>query len=113
MTLGEFRQALIEALNRHFPRAEATMTESRSVALTCRVELDADTFVAVYFNVLTGKTSYALIHHNQRVTGYDNYRFWHHHPAEATDQHIPCAQPTPEEAIAELAVASTKLGLVP
>ena len=42
--------------------------------------IDADTFVTVYFNALTGKTSYALIHHSQRVAGYDNYRFWHHHP---------------------------------
>jgi hypothetical protein len=45
MTFEEFRQALIDALNRHSPRSEATITESRGVALTCRVELDADTFV--------------------------------------------------------------------
>jgi len=30
--------------------------------------MGADIFVAVYFNALTGKVSYALIHRDQRVT---------------------------------------------
>lgn len=113
MTLAEFRQALVEALSKHFPRAGVTITESRGIVLTCRAELDAGTFVAVYFNALTGKTSYALIHHDQRVAGYDNYRFWHYHPMGAIDQHVPCAEPTPEDAITELAEVSAKLGSVP
>jgi hypothetical protein len=75
--------------------------------------LDVDTSVAVYFNALTGKTSYALIHHGQRVAGYDNYKFWHYHPMGAVNQHVPCAEPTPEDAIAQLAVVSAELGLVP
>ncbi len=74
MTLDQFRQALLQALGRHFPQSGVTMTKSRGIVLTCRAELDADTFVAVYFNALTGKTSYALIHYDQRVAGYDNYR---------------------------------------
>ncbi len=113
MTLDQFRQALLQALRRHFSQSGVTITESRGIVLTCRVELDADTFVAVYFNALTGKTSYALIHQDQRVAGYDNYRFWHHHPMGAVDQHVPCAEPAPEDAIAELAAASRDLGLAP
>jgi hypothetical protein len=62
MTLGEFRQALVLALNRHFPQAEVTLTESRGIVLTGRAKLDAETSIAVYFNALTGKVSYALIH---------------------------------------------------
>ena len=103
MNCREFRQALKIALSRHFPRANVILAESRGVVLTCRAELDADTFVAVYFNALTGKTSYALIRDGRRVVGYDNCKFWRHHPIEATDQHIACAEPTPEEAIAKLA----------
>lgn len=75
MKLGEFRQALVTALGQYFPQARVTIAESRDVTLTCKAELTADTFVAVYFNALTGKTSYALIRSGQRVAGYDNYRF--------------------------------------
>lgn len=103
MALKEFRRALTIALNHHLSEAKVTIRENRGVVLTCRAKVDTDTFVAVYFNALTGKTSYALIYCGQRVVGYDNYKFWHHHPAGEPDRHIPCPQPVPEEAIAELA----------
>jgi len=103
MALKEFRRALTIALDHHLPEAEVTIQENRGVVLACRAKADANTFVAVYFNALTGKTSYALIHRNQRVAGYDNYKFWHHHPAEEPDRHIPCPKSVPEEVIAELA----------
>ena len=77
--------------------------------MSCRVGWDADVFIVVYFNALTQKTSYALIHGGQRITGYDNYKFWHYHPLGAVDQHIPCAEPTPEEVIVEFAGAAKKL----
>jgi hypothetical protein len=102
MTLREFRAALMTALNRHLPQAEVTLTESRGVVLTGRAKLDADTFIAVYFNALTGKTSYALVRQDRRLAGYDNYKFWHYHPPGEANRHEPCAEPTPEEAIAEL-----------
>lgn len=111
MTLEEFRLALMEALIRHFPNAEVTITQSRGMALTGRAELAPDTFVAVYFNSLTGKTSYALIHHGLRVAGYDNYKFWHYHPLGEMGRHVPCAEPTPGEAIVELAAVSARLGI--
>ncbi len=109
MKLGEFRQALVGALNRHLAQAEVTLTESRGIVLTGRAELDAEAFLAVYFNALTGKVSYALIHQGRRVAGYDNYRFWHYHPPGPTNRHLPCAEPTPEEAIAALAKLSKSL----
>jgi len=109
MTLPEFKRALEAALKLHFPNTRLTLTESRGVALTCRAELTAEVLLAVYFNVLTGNTSYALIQRGQRVAGYDNHRFWHFHPLGAADQHIPCDEPTPEDAIAELAAANSNL----
>lgn len=109
MTLSEFKRALEAALHLHFPNARLSLAESRGVALTCRAELIPDMFLAVYFNVLTGNTSYALIQQGQRIAGYDNHRFWHVHPAGASDQHIPCNEPTPGEAISELAAAYSKL----
>lgn len=109
MTLDDFSQALFAALNRHFPQATVTFATTRDITLTCRAEIDADTFVVVYFSALTGKTSYALIHLDQRIAGFDNYRFWHYHPVEAPNQHIPCAEPTPEDVLAVLAGACGKL----
>jgi hypothetical protein len=103
VTLKAFRQALTEAIRLYFADAGLVVTEKRGISLTCRVELSTDALVSVYYNALTGKTSYALIFDGQRVVGYDNYRFWHHHPAETPVQHIPCAEPTPKSAIEELA----------
>ena len=109
MMLPEFKRALEAALKLHFPNARLILTESRGVAVTCRVELTADVLLTVYFNALTGNTSYALIHQGQRVAGFDNHRFWHAHPLGAADQHIPCDEPTPEVAVAELAAGYSKL----
>jgi hypothetical protein len=109
MTLPEFQRALEAALRLHFPNARLILTQSRGVAVTCRAELTADVLLAVYFNALTGNTSYALIHQGRRVAGFDNHRFWHAHPLGAADQHIQCDEPTPEDAIAKLAAANSKL----
>jgi len=109
MMLDAFHQAIISALNHHFPQSAISFTTTRDITLTCRAEIDANTFIFVYFSALTGKTSYALIYSGQRIAGFDNYRFWHHHPVEAPNQHIPCVEPTPEEALTVLAKASAKL----
>ena len=103
MKLPDFRRALEAAFNQHLPGIRLIMTESRGVALTCRAEIAEDLLLAVYFNALTGNTSYALVRGGGRIAGYDNHRFWHSHPFGAADQHIPCSAPTPEEAIAALA----------
>lgn len=109
MILTAFRKALLAALKRHFPHSKISVEERRGLILTCKAELNDETFIAVYFNALTGKTSYALVQRGQRVAGYDNYKFWHYHPLAATTQHVPCAEPTPEDALAELALVSAKL----
>lgn len=105
MTLDAFYQALVAAVNAYFPRSVVTVVTTRGVTLTCKAEIDADTFIFVYFSALTGKTSYALVHNEQRMAGFDNYRFWHYHPVEAPNQHIPCAEPALEEVLATLAKA--------
>jgi len=88
VTLEEFGQALTEAIRLHFADSMLFVTKKRGISLTCRVELSTGALVSVYYHALTGKTSYALIFDGQRVAGYDNYRFWHHHSAEAPSQHI-------------------------
>ena len=59
-------------------------------------------FLDVYYNELTGKTSYTVIHKGQRVFGYDNYRFWHCHPFGQAEDHIPCGEPEIEAVLAEI-----------
>jgi len=107
VTLKEFRQALTEAIRLHFADAGLVVTEKRGISLTCRAELRTGAFISVYYHALTGKTSYALVLDGKRVAGYDNYRFWHVHPAETPSQHVACAEPTPEHAIGELARVHT------
>jgi len=109
MTLGEFHRLLIAAFRRHCPQARVTIDESRGISLSGQAELAPDTFLAVYYNALTGKTSYALIQRGQRKAGYDNYRFWHRHPLEAPADHISCDEPSLDDAIAELVAASEGL----
>lgn len=58
---------------------------------------------------MTGKTSYMLIHGEQRVLGYDNYRFWHCHPFDRPQKHIPCDEPAVEDVIAEMKEAVERL----
>ena len=103
LALEGFRQALRTALERHVFQAEVTLIERRGIVLEARAKLDAETFIAVYYNALTGKASYALICQGQRVAGNDNYRFWHFHPPGKEKRHVPCPELTPEQAITELA----------
>jgi hypothetical protein len=110
MKLPAFRRALEVALRQHCPGVRVTITESRGIALTCRVEITAEVLLAVYFNALTGNTSYALVRQGRRIAGYDNLRFWHAHPFGSADQHIPCDALTPDEAVAGLAAMTRYAG---
>ena len=101
-TMDAFRQALQEALEEHAPHADVILEEKRGVIVEGRVKLGRDAFMAVYFNALSGKASYALIHEGRRLAGYDNYRFWHYHPPGDMSRHVACDEPTPEEAAARL-----------
>jgi hypothetical protein len=74
-TLQAFREKLLEAIEEHAPQADLTLEEKRGIVLDGRIRLDQDTFIAVYFNALSGKTSYALIRQDRRLAGYDNYKF--------------------------------------
>jgi len=100
--LEAFHQALMQAVEKHAPEAHVELEEKRGILLEGRLDLDRDKFVAIYFNALTGKTSYALIWRNRRLAGYDNYKYWHYHPAGEVSRHVACAEPTPQEAVARL-----------
>jgi len=105
MNIEQFEIKLRSALARHLPEAQIVLERQRSVLIQGRIVINDGLFLSVYFNALTSKTSYALIHNGQRVMGYDNYRFWHFHPFGSPNQHLPCEEPSVDTAIAAVASA--------
>jgi hypothetical protein len=102
MTITEFEEFFSTALKEHFPEANLKTREKRATIFEARAWLDEETFIEVYFNSLTERKNYALVHRRQRVMGYDNYKFWHRHPFGEAQEHIPCSEPALEEVIAEM-----------
>ncbi|MEW5744946.1 MAG: hypothetical protein AB1805_05870 [Nitrospirota bacterium] len=94
MDIREFKSELISRIKELFPEAPVTAAEKRGTIIEVRADLSEKIFLEIYYNVLTGKKSYALINQNERVYGCDNYRFWHIHPEHDPSQHIPCTEPS-------------------
>ena len=93
MILDKLKEELLQSLHCVFPAATVDIKERRSVILELRAYIDKATFIEVYANSITGKKSFALISVDKRIMGYDNYRFWHYHPPDKPDAHIPCSEP--------------------
>lgn len=94
MIFGKLKEELLQSLRSNFPAAKVDVKERRGVILELRAYLDEVTFIEVYANSITGKRSFALISRGERITGYDNYRFWHYHSPDKPDDHILCLEPT-------------------
>jgi hypothetical protein len=109
MTLSEFRVRLLQAITLHLPAARVRVQEQRSIVLKVRAQVEDDLFLDVYFNELTGKTSYTLVHKEQRVLGYDNYQFWHCHPYGRPADHVACEEPEIEVVLAEVGEVAEQL----
>jgi len=60
--------------------------------LDARVHLTkVKTFISVFYNLDTDKTSFALISNESRIYGVDNAkRGWHRHPFENPEKHEAC-----------------------
>jgi hypothetical protein len=90
--LDKLKQELYQALNKYFPSAKIESTERRGIILEIKAFIEERTFIEIYANVVTGKRSFALISDERRITGYDNYKFWHYHPPDAPSKHLPCKE---------------------
>jgi len=102
MSLSGFKARLLMALSTHLPVARAEVWERRTIVLEVRVLIKEDLFLSVYYNDLTGKTSYTLVHKKERIWGCDNYRFWHYHPYGQPAEHIACEEPEVEAVLAQV-----------
>ncbi|MEW6685835.1 MAG: hypothetical protein AB1393_06475 [Candidatus Edwardsbacteria bacterium] len=59
------------------------------IILKMRVYLEDETFIAIFYNSTTEKTSFALIKENARLFGANNsYTGWHLHPFDSPEMHI-------------------------
>ena len=102
ISLESFRNQLRNLFEEQFTDAEFVIDERRSTILEIRIILTFEVFMEVYVNGITGKKSFALIKNEKRIWGYDNYRYWHHHPIKNPDTHIPCSEPSLEKIANEL-----------
>ena len=108
--LNDAKVQLCELLKKRFPKADVVINERRSIILEMRVVFNPKVFMDLYINALTGKQSYALIENGKRLWGYDNYRYWHHHPVEGPANHISCSEPSFEKIVNDVQMALAKLG---
>ncbi len=102
MKIEYFRNLLIAVAKHTFPDASITTTEKREITLEVRVKISEVVFIDVYYNTLTDKKSFALIKINQRIFGYDNYKYWHIHPWHDVAAHVPCEEPSIEKVFKEM-----------
>jgi hypothetical protein len=102
ISLESFRKELCDLFKEQFADVEFVIDERRSTILEIRIFFTPEIFMEAYVNGITGKKSFALVKNGKRIWGYDNYRYWHHHPIEKPDAHIPCSEPPLEKIVNEL-----------
>lgn len=105
MSLPAVRAKILAALGVYLPTARVQVQERRAVLLEIRAQLEDALFFDVYYNELTGKMAYTLVHNGQRIFGYDNYRFWHCHPYGQSTEHVACEAPEIDTVLAEACAA--------
>jgi hypothetical protein len=102
MKIEDFRNLLISVAKHTFPDATITLIEKREITAEARVKISEVVFIEVYYNTLTDKKSFALIKNNQRIFGYDNYKYWHIHHWNDVAAHVPCEEPSIEKVFEEI-----------
>jgi len=70
--------------------------------LKFRAHVGPVTFIDVFVNADTGKTSFALIKDQQRIFGADNTRGWRLHPFESPESHYPCEEMSLENFLTQI-----------
>lgn len=102
MNIHAFKSKLVISLQKFFPEANITTVEKRSIILEMRVDISEHRFLEIYYNAFTNKKCYSLVSDNERIFGYDNYKYWHLHPADNPIKHVPCPEPSMEEVFSQI-----------
>jgi len=109
ISLDATREQLFELFKKRFPDVKFVIDERRSAILEMRIFFNPKVFMEVYVNRLTDKKSFTLIENGKRIWGYDNYRYWHHHPIEKPSKHIQCNEPSLKKIADEIQTTLAKL----
>ena len=91
MSGAEFVRAVIDACAASGQVEECVLILYDEPVVKFRVELVEGSFIDVFYNADTGKTSFAWIAAGRRIFGADNTRGWHVHPLEQPEIHQPCS----------------------
>jgi hypothetical protein len=103
--LDNFVIRLQTEARQHWKDVPVVVLNRRVNFLKARIVIEKRLFIDVYYNVMNGRLSFALILEGERVFGYDKVKTWHRHPVEDPSQHVPCAEPSLEQIFAEAAEA--------
>jgi len=109
ISLSAFRDQILNLFEKRFPGVDFAISERRSAILEIRVIFAHETFMEIYANAVTGKKSFTVIKNGKRIWGYDNYRYWHHHPLDKPESHVPCNEPSLNKIVDELRTVLTKI----
>ncbi len=88
MSLDEFERYVISAGSDSPAFKNVAVIRSGLMWSIIRAYLVNETFVDIFYNQVTGQTSFAQIHDNCRVFGADNKGGWHWHPLEDPLRHL-------------------------
>lgn len=100
--LASFEEQVRQAAVTAFPQAALSINEKGRSRLKIRVELNDRTFIDIFYNPKNDRTDFALIHHDQRLFGYDNLGSWHRHSVEEPKTHTPCDKPLFDQIFQEM-----------
>ena len=109
ISLSSFRDQILNLFGKRFSGVDFAINERRSAILEIRVIFAHETFMEIYANAVTGKKSFTVIKNGKRIWGYDNYRYWHHHPLDKPESHVRCNEPSLNKIVDELRTVFTKI----
>ncbi|MFB6286907.1 MAG: hypothetical protein ABEK03_10090 [Candidatus Bipolaricaulia bacterium] len=101
-SIETFRRQVEQQSRQRFPDAPIESHVTRHVRINLRVECNEDTFVDIFYNALTDRQDFALIHRSSRVFGIDNLGGWHVHPLADPSEHRSCDDPEIDEVFRQL-----------
>lgn len=94
-------EALVDEIRnearRIFPGAHFLGVEALPFYNKTRIVLAENLFIEIRINSRNRRRSYALIHNQKRISGFDNLDTWHLHPFEDPDTHHKIAPPSPQK----------------
>ena len=88
MNLEQFKSRVFTTCSISLLVQSTTVLVLKETSIRLRVVLINGSFVDVFYNEQTGRTSFAQIQNKIRTFGADNAGGWHWHPRENPDAHL-------------------------